>query len=312
MSRPTIAVVTPVLNEAAHVERWAESSRCADFLLMLDTGSDDSTPELAKSCGIEVHSAVFAPFRFDDARNMAAALVPPSIDIVIQLDGDEVFAEPNWRRHIDANADGHSRWSYWLDNMGGGDWGRVQRSNCVRRVGYRWEHPVHEVIVGKKATCHLDELVIEHRPDGRKDRSYMLSMLEKYHALYPDDLRLLFYLGREYRFRNQWVAAREKLWEYVNRASWVAEKQEALMMIASIDDDPESWLWRAVALEPNRREPFVKLALLYEHEGRLDDARMMIHAARLRGDTTIYTTHREAWGPEFKETYNRLMVGLEW
>lgn len=305
MSRPTIGVVTPVLNEAKNVERWADSARCADYLLMLDTGSDDATVALAESCGIEVHEATIAPFRFDDARNMAQALVPPHIDIVIQLDADEVFSEPNWRRHLDANPD-HDRWSYWLDNRGQGDWGRVKRQNCVRRSGFRWEHPVHEIIVGSPVAFHLDELVIEHHPDMQKDRSYILPMLERYVAADPGDLRLLFYLGREYTYRNEWTKARVALWKYVKEASFVAQKQEALMMIADIDIDPERFLWQAVGVLPARREPWVKLARFYEGEGDLETAKAMILVAETKTDQSLYTTQQSAWGSDFNELSQRI------
>lgn len=306
MSRPKIGVVTPVLNESKHVAGWADSARCADHMLMLDTGSSDDTVEAARSCGIEVHSAVVSPFRFDDARNMAMALIPPDIDIVIQLDADERFSEPNWRRHLDANPK-HDRWSYWLDNRGKSDWGRVRRSNCVRRSGFRWEHPVHEVIKGTAATCHLDDLVIEHHPDTGKDRSYLLPMLETFAAEYPDDLRLKFYLGREYSYRNMWAMSRKVLWEYANSSSYSAEKQEALIMIADIDIDPEKFLWQAISVLPARREPWVKLARFYMTEGDWEMAKAMILVAKTKQDRSLYTTQRSAWDEEFDNLASNIL-----
>jgi len=299
VSRPTIGVYTCVLNEAVHVERWADSARCADHLLMLDTGSHDSTPELARACGIEVHSALIDPFRFDDARNIAMALIPPHIDIVIQLDADEVFDEPNWRRHIDANAD-HDRWSYWL-NSGGASWGMVRRSNCVRRSGFRWEHPIHEVISGPEATCHLDGLVITHKPDKHKDRSYTLGMLEHFSAADPGDARTLFYLGREYKYRGKWAEGRTALWRYVNhpKATWGPERSEAYMLIAEMSDDPFTWLWKAVAECPTRREPFVAMAHLHSKAEDFHAAHAMLVVAAGLHDMP-YTTHTDAWGLPFE------------
>lgn len=306
MSRPTIGVYTPVLNEAKHVERWAESARCADYLLMLDTGSHDSTPELARSCGIDVHRVLIDPFRFDDARNMAMSLIPSHVDIVIQLDADEVFTEPNWRRHIDANPD-HDRWSYWLEADGHAAWGRTQRSNCVRRSGFRWEHPIHEVIAGPEATCHLDELVIVHKPDGGKSRSYVLGMLEAAVKQDPDDARSLFYLGREYKYRAMWDKGRDALWKYVQHpnATWPPERSEAYILIAEMAHDPLTWLWKAVAETPHRREPFYFIAVQHLRRGEYDLAWSAIVQAEARGEF-VYTTHAEAWGDQFDKQYETI------
>lgn len=301
-----IAVYTCVLNEAKHAERWAESAKCADYMVWLDTGSTDDTVALAVANGITVHEAVFKPFRFDDARNAAMALVPADCDVMIQLDADEVFTEPDWRKHFDANP-GHERYSYWLTNDGG-SWGRVKRQNAHVRDGYRWEHPIHEVIKGSWATCHLDEVVIEHRPDKGKSRAYALGMLEHWSAEFPDDARTLFYLGREYKFRAMWDKARVALWKYIHhdKATWGPERQEAYMMLAQIDSHPERYYWKAVAEEPARREPFYYLAKHHLRRNENDLAWSMVLQAAARTDYSIYTTHAEAWGEPFDEFFKKV------
>ena len=71
-----IAVYTIAKNEEQFVERWYNSVKDADYLLIADTGSSDRTIELAKSLGINVFEISVNPFRFDDARNAALALIP--------------------------------------------------------------------------------------------------------------------------------------------------------------------------------------------------------------------------------------------
>lgn len=95
-----IAVYTIALNEEKHVNRWFESAREADFLLIADTGSTDKTRDIAKSLGIEVHDISVTPWRFDVARNMSLDLIPEDFDICIQLDMDEVLS-PGWRPKIE-------------------------------------------------------------------------------------------------------------------------------------------------------------------------------------------------------------------
>ena len=297
-SRPKIAVVTCVLNESIHASRWAETTEAADYVLWLDTGSTDKTVEYARADGIDVMEAVITPFRFDYARNIAMSLVPNDIDIILQLDADETLND-GWRAGIDANPD-HSRWSYPL--VGTGSWGQVTRSNCVRRsAGYHWQHPIHEIIAGPEATCHLDDLIIEHQPDRTKSRDYILDSLEHWSKADPDNQRLAFYLGREYIYRNEWNKARDVLWRYLSKPSWAPERSEAFLLLAQIDADPERWLWKAVAEAPQRREPFYFLARHAYDDGDYKMAFAMVTEASKRTDRSIYTTRTEAWDEPFSE-----------
>lgn len=75
-----IAVYTIALNEVKHIERWYESAKQADYLLIADTGSTDGTIEKAKELGINVISINVKPWRFDVARNASLAAIPSDID----------------------------------------------------------------------------------------------------------------------------------------------------------------------------------------------------------------------------------------
>ena len=95
-----VAVYSIALNEEQFVERWYQSAKEADYLLIADTGSSDRTVKLAKSLGINVVEISIKPWRFDDARNAALAALPIDIDMCISLDMDEVIV-PNWRELLE-------------------------------------------------------------------------------------------------------------------------------------------------------------------------------------------------------------------
>ena len=95
-----IAVYTIALNEEQFIEKWYESANDADYLLIADTGSTDSTVEKAKELAINVVSISVKPWRFDVARNASLAYIPADIDYCIALDMDEILL-PGWRQELE-------------------------------------------------------------------------------------------------------------------------------------------------------------------------------------------------------------------
>ena len=96
-----IAVYTIALDEAAHVDRWADSAVDADLRIVGDTGSSDDTVERLLRKGVTVHRIGIRPWRFDDARNAVMALIPGDVDVCVTMDMD-VFLAPGWRPKVEA------------------------------------------------------------------------------------------------------------------------------------------------------------------------------------------------------------------
>lgn len=88
-----LAAYTVALNESAHVARWLDTTKHFDHRLVVDTGSTDGTPELLQAAGVLVFHASVRPWRFDQARNTALALLPHDIDVCLTLDMDELVAD---------------------------------------------------------------------------------------------------------------------------------------------------------------------------------------------------------------------------
>lgn len=261
-----IAVYTIAKNEEQFVEKWAESCKEADYRFILDTGSTDDTLLKAAACGVDVFQAHISPWRFDDARNVSLALLPDDIDICIALDMDEVLV-PGWREHLENIKPETTRpryqytWSWNGDKPGlqyGGD-------KIHRRHGYRWKHPVHEVLV----TDRLEEvqewigLEIHHHPDNSKPRSQYFPLLELSTQEDPWDDRNAFYLGREYFFYGFYDKAAAELKRHLSlpRAVWAPERAASMRYIAKCEpENAREWYEKAIAESPGRREPLVELA----------------------------------------------------
>mgnify|MGYP003352631808 CR=1 FL=1 len=95
-----ICVYAIARQEEQFVERFCDSAKDADLILIADTGSTDKTRDLAAVCGAKVHQICVKPWRFDIARNAAMALIPADVDVCISLDLDEIL-EPGWRQSIE-------------------------------------------------------------------------------------------------------------------------------------------------------------------------------------------------------------------
>lgn len=267
-----IAVVTIALNEEKFVQPWYDSAKEADYLLIADTGSTDQTIAKAKELGINVVSISIKPWRFDDARNAALALVPDDIDFVINLDMDEVLVK-GWRGHLESIKPETTRPRYqytwnWKDEeqtipglQYGGD-------KIAKRHGYRWKHPVHEVLTSDRLT-EVQEwigLEIHHHADNTKPRSQYLPLLQQSVVEDPYDDRNAFYYARELYFYGQHKQSAEEFKRHLSlpRAVWAPERAASMRYLAKVEPENRvEWLTKAVAQAPGRREPLVELAQHY-------------------------------------------------
>jgi glycosyltransferase involved in cell wall biosynthesis len=289
-------------EEPLNTIAWAETTLDADTRFVLDTGSTDSTPGTLRTAGVNVAHATFTPFRFDDARNCALALAPAA-DLYFRLDADERL-EDHWRDQLEANYHPNlARYRYTVVNHGEG-WGQHTRDDIHARAGFRWRYPTHEVLVGPVTTL-LTPIVVHHHPGARRPHhDTNLAVLADATWEYPGNHRMAFYYGRELWYAGRWTEMRLQMQRFLDLpGGWPAERAEAYRIIAAVDDDPERWLWKAIGECPERREPWVDLAVLMMRHDHRERAAAMIAEASIRTDASIYTTDASAWGAPFDNLY---------
>ena len=301
-----VAVYTIALNELQFVKPWYESAKEADYLLIADTGSTDGTVEAAKKLGINVINVVVKPWRFDMGRNASLAALPADVDYCIALDMDEVLL-PGWREELEkAHAEGWTRPRYeytWSWNEDGSP-GLIYGGDKIhKRFGYRWKHPVHEVLMtygDTQETQGWTGLKIHHHADNTKPRSQYLPLLK--FAVEEDlsDDRNAFYYARELYFygRNEEAAAEFKRHLSLPRAVWPPERAASMRYLAKIETDKtEYWSNRAVEEAPGRREPLVDLAKYYYETADWRKCYSYAHAALAIKERPLeYLCEDEAWG----------------
>ena len=295
-----IAVYAICKNEAAHAHRFMASMREADGIFILDTGSTDDSPRILRDLGAVVHEADITPWRFDVARNLALSLVPLDYEICVCCDLDEGFA-PGWRQALEAvwQTD-TTRLSYpfYYDDNGS----FFFRSLIHSRRGYLWAWPIHEALVplGSEQIATCTDLKLYHLPDRSKSRAFYLPMLEQAVRAYPNDPRMMRYLGREYLYHNRWQDAIDTLSRHVRLESWDAERSASLRDIARCHlaleqpSQAEDWYRCAIQTCPTLREGYIELAQLLLSQKRYAETAETIQQALCISDPHP-TYFNESW-----------------
>lgn len=283
MRQYRICVYAICKNEEAFADRWMDSMAEADRVVVLDTGSTDRTVEKLRARGAEVTVEVISPWRFDVARNRSLELVPEEMDICVCTDLDEVL-RPGWRANLEeawVPGAGQATYRYtWSFNPDGSEGVVFWYEKIHARRGYRWVHPVHEVLAwtgeGKPGpTVVADGIQLDHHPDPAKSRGQYLPLLELSVAEDPEDDRNVHYLGREYLYRERWDDCIATLTRHLamSKAVWRDERAASMRYIAKSyfqKGEPAAardWYLRAIAEAPHLREPYTDLALLlYDQE----------------------------------------------
>lgn len=297
-------------NEEKFVSKWVASMKEADEIYVLDTGSTDQTVSLLEEAGVHVKVEVIDPWRFDVARNKSLEMVPEDTDICVCTDFDEVF-DPGWREKIEkAWQEDTTRCQYTYH------WSLDQDDKPVvsfflnqvhKRFGYRWTHPVHEVLsydFGEEVVVSCPDVILRHYPDTTKSRSSYLPLLELSVKEDPEDDRNMHYLGREYMYYEMWEKSIETLKKHLSlkNAVWKDERAASMRFIARcykhLGNLEEARRWYSLAFleAPHLRDALVEKALLeYEEEQYSEVEKLCFRALEIKGHEKTYINEPFSW-----------------
>lgn len=307
--RLKICVYAISKNEAHFVQRFCESAKEADLILIADTGSDDGLPEEAAKHGATIHHISISPWRFDLARNAALALIPRDFDVCISLDIDEVL-QPGWRQEIERvwKKGETTRLRYMFD------WGcgiQFYYEKIHAKHGYMWHHPCHEYPIpdGRitEVWAQTDMLLAVHMPDPTKSRGQYMDLLELSVKEDPDCPRNAFYYARELSFHRRWRESIEACEKYLKlpKATWQNERCYAYRVMGRCYNElGDAWnaekaFHQAAAEAPNTREPWCELATLMYRQHRWEECfAFSMRALRIKDRAAVYTCDPAVWGSQ--------------
>lgn len=301
-----IAVYAISKNEEQFVQRFCESAKDADLILIADTGSTDGTVARGIQCGAVVHDICISPWRFDKARDTALALIPRDFDVCISLDLDEILME-GWRAEIERVwQENTTRLRYQFD------WGcgiSFMYEKIHHRNGYHWHHPVHEYPRPDGRITEIyaqtDMLLVKHLPDNTKSRGQYMPLLELAVKEDPYCPRNAFYHARELTFYARWHEAIAALNRYLELpgATWITERGYAMRLLGksyeNICDFNQAYKWYQLAcIEcPTSREPWIDLSVYsYIRSDWETSYYSAKKALNIKNKELVYTMDPTAWG----------------
>jgi glycosyltransferase involved in cell wall biosynthesis len=226
---PLISAVLIVKNEEALLERCLQSLDGIDEIVVCDTGSTDDTVNIVKTFAF-IYNIALTHFEWCDdfaaARNYAKSFA--THDWVLSIDADEVLAPDGVDRIRTAitNAKHASTLAVRLVAEGSGHEHWVPR---IFRKEIDWVGQVHE-LPAVTAQMGVDTFITYgYSPAHDQDPDRTLRILESIADPAPRDL---YYLAREYHYRQQWESAVDVYSKYLDVATWMPERADAWLMTA--------------------------------------------------------------------------------
>jgi tetratricopeptide (TPR) repeat protein len=214
-----LSLVMIARNEARCIERCLLSVRAhVDAMFVLDTGSTDGTPEIARRAGACVETFAWCD-DFSAARN--AALERADADWSLVLDADEWLVGGAAALHLLRAQEPSYTGVLRVDNFYGADAAHAARSaSWLSRVlprGARYEGRIHEQPAAHWPRRRLG-VVVQH--DGYMDAAMRdkqgrnEALLRRTLAERPDDAYLHYQLGKDLELRARFADA----WPHYERA----------------------------------------------------------------------------------------------
>jgi glycosyltransferase involved in cell wall biosynthesis len=207
-----IAAVAIAKNEERNLKDFLGTIKDFDEVVVVDTGSTDTTARLLREAGIKVIGKVFEPFDFSEARNYSLSQVSKDIDFCFSIDLNERL-DDKWRekcenillQYPDTTVIEIMRYD---DCDGEVKRGSEDKLILHRREMYEWKNAVHEVL-------SLRPKFVEHKVKSdiaitkkiqrtrAKEDFYATICMREYRRAPEQDFYLWFLTGYYYE-RQEW------------------------------------------------------------------------------------------------------------
>ena len=252
-----------VKNEESCLENCLKTLVGFDEIIILDTGSNDSTCTIARKYTDKVYENEYKwEDDFSKARNHA--LSKCTGDWVLSIDADEILVEGGLkaiRDTVEANPEAFSL-NLCLRSAMGTSEHRVpklfRRCKEVFWLGAAHNYLSKRAVIDTGATT-----IYGYSKAHKKDPNRTLRILIKAVLENSTKPREMFYLAREYKYRKDFIGALYWYDQYLKLSTWAPEKADALIMKAQClwflrrGEEARAACLEAIRINPNFKEAYL-------------------------------------------------------
>lgn len=290
----TVAAALIVKNEEVMLERCLKSLAGCDAIYILDTGSQDRTIEIARQYTKNVFLDYIWNDDFSGAQNHLLDKIRGKEDFILSIDADEYLVDFNEVRkaielakdmvRVQMIAEGSH-----ISNFG---FGRLFRNT----PDIYWEQYWHKHLnlPGEGEAIGDIKIIYGRSPAHDIDPNRGIRLGEKAVksaiAKGQDPGRNLYYLGREYWYKQRNDDCVKTLGQYVQTSTRSDEKADALLIMSmaysaqGLDNDARDAILQAININSNFKEAIEWMANISTPENSLQWKRM----ARTANNKNIY------------------------
>jgi glycosyltransferase involved in cell wall biosynthesis len=219
-------------NEEVMLARCLESVKGLDEIIFCDTGSSDKTVEIAKKYTDKVYTDFVWCDDFAKARTHAKSKATG--DWILSIDCDEVLYDVNDVREAVALAEAKGIKAvdtHQITNEGtGGFYFPRLFKNCPE-VFWDPENPIHNALNVMGEKIGNVRIRVDLSPAHKNDPNRAFRILKKAVAEFGTP-RQMYYLGREYWYRQDYQNAVLVLTKYILVSQFLSEKADAFLIMA--------------------------------------------------------------------------------
>jgi glycosyltransferase involved in cell wall biosynthesis len=297
-----------VKNEADVLARCLESVQgIADEIVIVDTGSTDHTKRIASSFTDHIFDFEWID-DFAAARNFAFSKATQQY--TLWLDADDVFEPVDREKFIqlkstlDPDTDSVMMHYHLGANAKGEVTSSLRRNRLVKRErGFRWEKPVHELLMVSGKIVYSDIAVTHKKERVHTDRNLRIyrKRAEKGEQF---DARDLYYFANEWKDNGFFAEAVDYYDRFLaTKQGWSEDCIAACLKMADcygrLNDRKKQWqsLIRSLIHGSPRPEMCCRTGAFFMQDNRLDQAIFWYTAATRLGnpDGIAGMVEHEAW-----------------
>lgn len=308
------STTTIARNEAKTLPRLVASLKGADEIVILDTGSTDGTPDVARALGAKVYEVGeqfmetptrrdmetfanrygFLPtftedmrlFNYAAARNHAMSLAENDWCFCPDAD-EEVVWDLGKVRALLPECDQVSYRFAFAHNPDGTPSLELTHCKFLDRTKGKWHKKIHEVVIGipESRLRYCPDMYLHHWQQLSENRTNFLPKLEYAVLETEKDDRNTYYLAREYFYAGEHETAIKMFDHYLALGGWKPERSQALIFQGHCykwsgrGDEAVACYHRAMQEDDTRREPFFALGQTYYEWARYRSAAIYLRAA---------------------------------